>query len=164
METLFLMTIVLPAFVVGVSALLFGLARFVVVPEPLAGAGRAIRPSQVTLGQMMAAVALAAIVLLFFTAGPGPERVFSTTLVALCVLAWFVRNWRKEFVFLMGLRDEEFPGRHDKLIWVGMLLALAPVGVWVFRAYRLAHWPEPAPAMAPEHRTEEAGGTAAQPA
>jgi hypothetical protein len=164
METLLVLGIGLPAFVVGVSALLFGLARFAVVPEPLAGAGRGIRPSQVTLGQMMAAVALAAVLLLFFTAGPGPERVFSTTLLALCVLAWFVRHWRKEFVFLMGLRDEEFPGHHDKRIWVAIVLFLAPIGVWLFRTYRLAHWPEPAPAVAPEHRTEEAGGTAAQPA
>lgn len=164
MESLFLVTIVLPAFVVGVSALLFGLSRFVVAPEPLAGAGRGIRPSQVTLGQMMAAVALAAIVLFFFTAGPGPERVFAATLLAVCVLAWFVRHWRKEFVFLMSLRDEEFPGHRDKLIWVAIVLFLAPIGVWFFRAYRLAHWPEPAPVVDPEHRTGEAGGTAAQPA
>jgi hypothetical protein len=164
MEDLFIIGIVLPAFVVGVSALLFGLSRFVVAREQLVGAGRRIRPSQITIGQMMAAVAVVALLLLFFASGPGFESLFSATLLALCVLAWFVRNWRKEFVFLMGLRDEEFPGRHDKLIWVGMLLLLAPIGVWVFRAYRLAHWPEPAPALDPEHRTEQAGGTAAQPA
>ena len=28
----------------------------------------------------------------------------------------------------MGLRDDEFPGRHDKLIWVFVLFAFAPVG------------------------------------
>ena len=27
------------------------------------------------------------------------------------------RAWSHEFVFLMGLRDDDFPGRHDKLIW-----------------------------------------------
>ena len=58
---------------------------------------------------------------------------------------WFVRNWQKEFVFLMGLRDDDFPGRHDKLIWAIVLLAFAPIGVWIFRSYRLAHWPEPKP-------------------
>jgi len=163
METLFLIGIILPAFVVGVLALLFGLGRFVGA-ERLMGAGRRIRPSQFTMGQMMGAVAVAALVLLFFASDPGPGRIFPLTLLALWVLAWFVRNWRNEFVSLMGLRDEDFPGRHDKLIWVGMLLALAPIGVWFFRAYRLTHWPEPAPAVDAEHRAEEAGGTAAQPA
>ena len=76
---------------------------------------------------------------------------------------WFVRNWQKEFVFLMGLRDGDFPGRHDKLIWAVVLTAFAPVGVWFFRAYRLAHWPEPAPAIDPERGTEESEGAAAQP-
>ena len=43
----------------------------------------------------------------------------------------------------MGLRDDDFPGRNDKLIWVFLLLLLAPVGAWLFRSYRLAHWPQP---------------------
>jgi hypothetical protein len=163
MEDLFVIGIILPAFVVGVLALLFGLGRFVGA-ERLMSAGRRIRPSQFTIGQMMGAVAVAALVLLFFASRPGPERIFPLTLLALWVLAWFFRNWRGEFVSLMGLRDEDFPGRHDKLIWVAMVLFLAPIGVWFFRAYRLAHWPEPAPVIAPEHRSEGAGGTAAQPA
>ena len=43
----------------------------------------------------------------------------------------------------MGLRDDDFPGRHDKLIWAFLLFAFAPIAVWFFRSYRLAHWPEP---------------------
>ncbi len=58
------------------------------------------------------------------------------------VLVWFVRNWCNEFVFLMGLRDDELPGRHDKAIWAVVLLLLAPVGVWLFRSFRMARWPE----------------------
>jgi hypothetical protein len=163
MEDLFVIGIILPAFVVGVVALLFGLGRFVGA-ERLMGAGRRIRPAQFTIGQMMAAVAVAALVLLFFASDPGPGRIFPLTLLALWILAWFFRSWRKEFVFLMGLRDEDLPARGDKLIWVALLLFLAPIGVWFFRAYRLAHWPEPSPAIAPEHGAEEAGGAAAQPA
>ncbi len=163
MEALFVYTIVLPAFMVGVSALLFGPGRFV-EPERFLGEGRGIRPSQFTLGQMIAAIGVLGLLFLFFASGPSSERILSMTMLALCLLAWFVKRWRKEFVFLMGLRDEDFPGHHDKRIWVGMLLFLAPIGVWFFRAYRLAHWPEPAPAIDIEHRTDEAEGTAAQPA
>lgn len=64
------------------------------------------------------------------------------TLLALILGAGFVLAWQREFVFLMSLRDDDLPGRHDKVIWAVLLLALAPIGVWFFRAYRLAHWPE----------------------
>ena len=37
------------------------------------------------------------------------------------------------------LRDDDFPGRNGKLIWVFVLLVFA----WLFRSYRLAHLPEP---------------------
>jgi hypothetical protein len=85
-------------------------------------------------------------------------------LLSLWVLAWFVRNWRKEFVFLMGLRDDDLPGRHDKLIWATMLVALAPIGVWFFRSYRLAHWPEPKTVTHGEFGPEPArSGRSAQP-
>jgi hypothetical protein len=115
---------------------------------------------------MMTGVAVAALLLMIFEWGY--ERILFMTLVSLLVLAWFLRNWRDEFVFLMGLGDGDFPGRHDKVTWVVMLTAFAPIGVWFFRAYRLAHWPEPEPAPSagidPERATEEAGGAAAQPA
>src|SRR5262249_53339722 len=105
-----------------------------------------------------------AVLLIHMVTYSGPGAPPSFILLSLVFLGWFVRNWRKEFVFLIGLRGEDFPRRHDKLIWVAVVLFLAPVGVWVFPAYRLAHWPEPAPVIVPEHRSEEAGGTAAQPA
>ena len=50
---------------------------------------------------------------MLFTAR-GPEGMFSFVLLCLGFLVWFVRNWQQEFVFLMGLRDGDFPGRHDK--------------------------------------------------
>jgi hypothetical protein len=30
----------------------------------------------------------------------------------------------------------------DKFIWAVTLLFFAPVGFWLFRAYRQAHWPQ----------------------
>ena len=33
-------------------------------------------------------------------------------------------RWCNEFVFLMGLRDDDFPGRNDKLIWAVVLAGL----------------------------------------
>jgi hypothetical protein len=68
---------------------------------------------------------------------------------AIVVVAFFLRAWRSEFLFLMGLRDDDFPGRYDKLIWSVVLTAFAPVGLWFFRSYHLAHWPEPEPK--PDH-------------
>jgi len=38
-------------------------------------------------------------------------------------------------------RDDEFPGRFDKLAWIFALTILAPAGVWIFRSFRLARWP-----------------------
>jgi hypothetical protein len=160
LETLALM-VVLSALVVGLFALLFGLGQ-VLSPAGLRRIFRGLRPTQFNLWQMMTGVAVAALLLMIFEWGY--ERVLFFTLLSLFVLAWFLRNWRDEFVFLMGLRDDDLPGRHDKLMWAALLLVLAPVGVWFFRAYRLAHWPEPVPAIDREQRAEEAGGTAAQPA
>jgi hypothetical protein len=51
--------------------------------------------------------------------------------------------WVHEFVHLMGLRDDELPGRFDKLVWVFVLVATGPVGAWAFRSYRTGCWPAP---------------------
>ncbi len=74
-------------------------------------------------------------------------------LALLIILGLFLRTWRDEFLFLMGLHDDDFPGRNDKLIWVFLLLVLAPVGVWLFRSYRMARWPQPERMGHPEART-----------
>ena len=57
----------------------------------------------------------------------------------------FTVAWVHEFLFLMALRDEDLPGRFDKPMWVAVLIFLAPLGLFLFRSHRLAHWPEPEP-------------------
>jgi hypothetical protein len=156
----FVMLIALLAGVVGALSVLLYFSQ-VLEPEHLRGAGRRSRHWQFTIRQLMAAVVIAALLFHMFTSREG---IVSFWLLCLGFLIWFVRSWQREFLFLMGLRDGDLPGRHDKVIWAIVLLAFAPVGVWFFRAYRLAHWPEPAAAIDPERPAEETGGTAAQPA
>jgi hypothetical protein len=75
--------------------------------------------------------------------GPGSEfgpLLFGSVVVALLA---FSSMWVREFRALMLRRDDEFPGRHDKLVWSAALLLLAPAGVWLFRSYRKAQWPDP---------------------
>ncbi|HZW32939.1 MAG TPA: hypothetical protein VFF52_19645 [Isosphaeraceae bacterium] len=150
---------VLPAFVIGFFALLFGLGK-IFPPERLRRIGRV----QFTLWHMMIVVVVTALLLSVPAGRPGPERVFPILILALLILAWFVRVWCNQFVFLMGLRDDDFPGRHDKLIWVFLLFVFAPISVWFFRSYRWAHWPEPEPGLPAQLRPETQGGTATQPA
>jgi hypothetical protein len=156
-------TIVLPAALVGFFALLFGLAK-IFPPERLRRIGRRTRTLQFTLWHMMSIVVVTALLFGALVARPGPERVFSIVILSLLLLAWFVRVWCDQFVFLMALRDDDFPGRNDKLIWVFLLFAFAPISVWFFRSYRLAHWPEPEPVPQSQPRPEPQGVTAAQPA
>jgi len=82
-------------------------------------------------------------------------------LTILIVLGLYLRTWRDEFIFLMGLRDDDFPGRNDKLIWVLVLLVFAPVGPWLFRSHRLAHWPQPERLRDP--KADTAGATVCSP-
>jgi hypothetical protein len=133
--------LVLPAMVVGGFALLFRLSN-VGSPEWIRRIGSGHRVWRFNLWQVMAAVVVTAL-LLHAMSTPAHEGAVSVILLALLVLAWFVRTWCNEFVFLMSLRDEDFPGRSDKLIWAIVLMAFAPFSVWFFRSYRLAHWPQP---------------------
>jgi|GEM_PF-5616253 len=64
-------------------------------------------------------------------------------LAAFVLMAYYLVRWRQEFLFLMSLRDDQFPGRHDKILWTVVLIVLPPIGLWAFRSYHLAHWPEP---------------------
>jgi hypothetical protein len=61
----------------------------------------------------------------------------------------FAVSWVREFRFLMALRDDDLPGRFDKPIWAALLIALPPLGLFLFRSHRLAHWPEPQPKPRP---------------
>jgi len=149
--------IVMVAAVVGIPALLLGLARLILtdVPDkgksdPWSGLFRDGAPRWDRLWPVAVALGLA---LLIFALGSGPRRggdsEFLVFLVALAVLGLFLHAWRREFLFLMERRDDEFPGRLDKWTWTVLLIVLAPIGVWFFRSYRLAHWPEPRPEPAP---------------
>ena len=77
-------------------------------------------------------------------------------LVVVGVVVGFTVAWVREFLFLMALRDEDLPGRFDKPIWAAVLIVLAPLGLFLFRSHRLAHWPEPEPkpGMAPDAARE----------
>jgi hypothetical protein len=151
---------IVPALVFAYFGLLFGLAP-ALSPERLRVIRRSVWPLQLNLWQMMCVVAVAAFLILVFEKQLEVALAFFT--VSILVLAWFVRAWSHEFVFLMGLRDADFPGRHDKLIWAFLLFVFAPIAVWFFRSYRLAHWPEPVADPDFSLRPEPAGHTVTQP-
>jgi hypothetical protein len=150
----------LPALVCASFGLLFGLGQLL-SPERLRLIRRSLWPLRLTLWQMMCLVAVAAFLILVFERGS--EVMLAFFAVSCLVLAWFVRAWSREFVFLMGLRDDDFPGRHDKLIWAFLLFAFAPLAVWFFRSYRLAHWSEPVAQPYTSAHPEPTGQTVTQP-
>jgi hypothetical protein len=65
----------------------------------------------------------------------------------------FCGMWVREFRLLMARRDDEFPGRLDKLAWIFALTILAPAGVWMYRSFRLAQSPAIAEPVATEAET-----------
>jgi hypothetical protein len=134
--------LVVSALAIGLIALLFGLG-WAFSPERLHGLGREIRSPFLRIWHLMALVVVAVLFLKVF-AGPGiaPVGLFLMAILAILGLSWFVRVWCDEFVFLMSLADDDLPGHYDKLIWVFLLLSAAPVGVWLFRSFRQARWPE----------------------
>jgi len=91
-----------------------------------------------------AAVILVGLIVLASQGGAGLVLSF----LILATLVAYLAMWVHEFLFLMGLTDQDFPGRYDKLIWAGVLVALGPLGLWVFHRYRLATWVDPAAAPA----------------
>jgi hypothetical protein len=157
---LLMMIIVFPALVVGFFALLFGLARLL-PSERVQRMGRGLRRLQFRLWHLVITVLVTGLVLNALN-GP-PQAVVSIILLSLLMLAWFVRTWCNQFVFLMGLRDEDLPGRHDKLIWVFVLFVFPPISVWFFRSYRQAHWPAPEAVTPSPLHTGAAGERATQP-
>lgn len=101
--------------------------------------------SQSKLWHVVVALGLSACLFLIYLEPHGPRKALPVYLTLLVLLALAVRAWRHEFLLLMALRDEDLPGRFDKLIWASVLLLVPPVGIWLFRSYREAHWPELAP-------------------
>jgi hypothetical protein len=123
--------------VIGLPFLLLGLLE-VFAPQSGVRENLGRRLARFKIWHFLAVVAAAGLLFAMFTS-TGSEPFLLTGLIFLTL---FLRAWRNEFTFLMGLRDSDFPGRNDKLIWAVTLLFLAPVGLWLFRAYRHAHWPE----------------------
>jgi hypothetical protein len=80
-----------------------------------------------------------------FVTGHHETRLLVTAMLAVGTVIFFtslfVMAWVRSFLFLMTLRDEDLPGRHDKLIWAIALLVFAPVGLWLFRSFSASHWP-----------------------
>ncbi len=138
--------LVFVAIAFSLPALVLGLLQLV-APQSSVHEGVRRRMARFKLWQLVVAVILCG---LLFSMTSVRSPIVPLTLAVLIVLALYSRIWRDEFIFLMGLRDDEFPGRSDKLIWVFLLIVLAPVGPWLFRSYRLAHWPQPEQAPDPE--------------
>jgi len=123
--------------VIGLPFLLLGLLE---VFAPQSGLRESLgrRLARFKIWHFLAVVAAAGLLFAILTS-PSSELLLLTGLI---FLVFFLRAWRNEFIFLMGLRDGDFPGRNDKLIWAVTLLFFAPASIWLFRAYRHAHWPE----------------------
>jgi len=136
----------------SLPALVLGLLQLV-APQSSVHEGVRRRLAQLKLWQLIVAVILCG---LLFSMSSVTSPIVPFTLAILIVLGLYLRTWRDEFVFLMGLRDDDFPGRNDKLIWVLVLLVFAPIGAWLFRSYRLAHWPQPERSRHPEAGAAEA--------
>jgi hypothetical protein len=84
------------------------------------------------------------LILAFLDRGAARSGVPQFLAIALALIL-FASAWVREFQFLMTLRDDDLPGRFDKPIWAFVLIGLAPFGLFLFRSYRLTHWPEPRP-------------------
>jgi len=93
------------------------------------------------LKQLLGMVAVAAWCFAPVALPPWDEAPF-IFLTAVAILITFFAIWRREFRLLMLRRDDEFPGRWDKLGWFLILTLGAPAGVWFFRAFRKAQWPD----------------------
>jgi lysylphosphatidylglycerol synthetase-like protein (DUF2156 family) len=96
---------------------------------------------KIRLGQIAGIVAVLAWVFALFSAGPWNEG-WVIFLGAVALILIFLTTWKREFRLLMLRRDEEFPGKWDRLAWF-LVMSLAPAfGPWLFRSYRKARWPE----------------------
>lgn len=109
-----------------------------VLPGPTGLSWLDARLSRLKTWHAVTALVLTALVLVG-AASHEPEPFL--VLAGAVVLGLAARAWRRELVLLMALPDESFPGRHDKLAWLVLLVALPPLGVAGFRAYRVAHLP-----------------------
>jgi hypothetical protein len=59
-------------------------------------------------------------------------------LVGLAIGVVVVLLWGFQFVQLMLLEDADFPGRHDKILWVVTFLVLFFIAPFLFMAWKSA--------------------------
>ena len=62
-------------------------------------------------------------------------------LLSLAAAVAFLTLWIRELITLMGLGDDAFPGRHDKVLWLALLVLLPPIGLLTFSIFRRVYWP-----------------------
>jgi len=62
------------------------------------------------------------------------------TLVILAVILALALFWVGEFSRLMQTTETDFPGRHDRLIWIIVMVVLLPIGALAFWTFRRSHW------------------------
>jgi hypothetical protein len=94
------------------------------------------------LGQIGGMVIVAAFIFAVMTVDGNGEWPIMLLGVAIPLIVFFTL-WRREFAALMLRRGDEFPDPTDKMVWVVLLTVAAPAGVWLFRSYRKARWPDP---------------------
>jgi len=95
---------------------------------------------------IVAALLPGALFFLFVNSSPREANVlFEMLLYAAGLLLVYL--WIREIVHLMGLSDDAFPGRHDKLMWFVLLVGLPPIGVPAFAIFRRAYWASAKPVV-----------------
>jgi hypothetical protein len=77
-------------------------------------------------------------------------EIVTLTLILTAMLA-FVIFWIVQFVQLMLLEDDLFPGPYDKLVWAAAFVILAPLAPFAFLAWKSARSSE---RKAPAERTD----------
>lgn len=127
------------AFLIMMTIAVFPLVAILAVRAGRAGFGL-LRPTPGLIAAVLAPIGM----LFLMLDGPGDGLFVVGLIVATILFAW---AWVVEFVTLMGLGDEAFPGRFDKLIWVALMVCLPPVGLISFRVFRRAYWPAEKPAV-----------------
>ena len=79
-----------------------------------------------------------------------------TSSISIClVLLAIVCFWIVQIVDLMSMRDDAFPGRHDKLIWVGIVVLLPLAGALAYAVWKTKLDPDSQPTPTPENLRSE---------
>ncbi|MDG1809077.1 MAG: hypothetical protein P8J91_17680 [Pirellulaceae bacterium] len=54
------------------------------------------------------------------------------------ILAWAV-FWILQFSQMMVFADQDYPGKHDKLLWSAAFILMAPMAPFGFWAYKICY-------------------------